>query len=439
MPNPHYQRVLEQDHQLWPPMRWFTRAMSSWWTMGVLGIVVVGYVALALIPLGGRYLWQSPLIDSTQQAVLSWWPLVAAAWLLAVVLFWAAMRRLSWRLANLGIFLVVIGLMIVLTLQSWGFRAQSSGVVPVRLDTVPLNQDERPSPATLNYTAKFGDTHDREIMVVPFGIEPIVVPVPGLPRWNDAAGDAMPSIKLHEDQALATAIGYTTRVTVAAYVASGTLTDHPDGTESVTPTAPDPHHAAAMPYPMHALVALRFTTDLDDGKTGETIVWLPFEPDAPLSLIPRRVFNIPGLGFVALAFRPASDELPFELAATIPEPQPKRFSASLFAAQTDRSGMPIQAAEHTLSDTGTTTHANSPAMFADRYQLNWLGEINDGKTALVGFVTRPMEPYVVIGLVVFVVGVVLDRLLDWLLPAPKRKPAAPSKSSADSPNLDTSA
>ncbi len=105
--------------------------MSAWWTIVPLAVFVVGYVVFALVPIGGRYLWQSRLIDTTQQQVLTWWPLTTLAWLLAAVIVCAALRRLPWRWDSLGRLVCVLGLATILVTQSWAFRSQSTGVVAV--------------------------------------------------------------------------------------------------------------------------------------------------------------------------------------------------------------------------------------------------------------------------------------------------------------------
>ncbi|MGB0768746.1 MAG: hypothetical protein ACPGYV_13680, partial [Phycisphaeraceae bacterium] len=147
MPNPHYQRVLEQDRSLPAPLRWLSHAMSSWWTIGALSVFVVGTVAAAHVRVGGRYVWQWPMFDTTQHAVLTWWPLLITAWLLAVVVLWSAMRRLPWRIDNFGAFVAVLGLAIILVSQSWAFRSQTTGVAAVPV--TPTQDGQQADPLSL--------------------------------------------------------------------------------------------------------------------------------------------------------------------------------------------------------------------------------------------------------------------------------------------------
>ena len=191
MPNPHYQHVLEQDRALPAPVRLTVRLLSSWWTIILLAVPVVGYVAAAHYPVGGRYLWQHRLIDASQQQVVTWWPLQAAAVLLAMVILCAAVRRLPWRWTSLGRFVCVIGLVTILLSQSWAFRSQTTGVA-----AVPITYESTPGFLVSGApTNSLGDTAERVLVVMAGGQPAAFVPLEGLPRWNDA--DALPDIALH--------------------------------------------------------------------------------------------------------------------------------------------------------------------------------------------------------------------------------------------------
>jgi len=424
MPNPHYQRVLEQDRQLPPPLRIFTRAMSSWWTIGVLVVFVVGYVALALVPLGGRYLWQLRFIDSTQQQVLTWWPLQAAAILLAVVAVWSALRRLPLRLANLGAFLAVFGFATILVSQSWAFRYQSTGIaaVPISQASDEANTD----PLSLTYTTRFGDTSERVLTVMLSSQAPVQVPLTALPRWNDAAGDNCPTLKLHDDPKLQSALGYQVRITTIAYVADGTLTQQPDGTQAVTPTPDGQRNTTALPYPARALLSLQFVVDSEAGDTTTTTLWLPFEPEGTDSLVPNRFFNIKGLGSVGLAFRPMSKKLPFAMAGKgwqsgVVE---KDYLGTIYIADSN-AGRLLQPNQYRFLSETQTTYPYTAIMddgTEQDYQMNWLdliGAADQQQHALIRITEHKALIFITAGLITFLLGVVLDRLLD--LPGRKRK------------------
>jgi hypothetical protein len=420
--NAHYQRVLELDRQLPLPMRWLTRAMSSWWTTGVLGVFVVGTTAVAHVPVGGRYLWQSRLIDSTQQSVLTWWPLMTAAWLLAAVVAWAALRRLAWRWDNLGRFVAVIGLAIILVSQSWAFRTQTTGVSAV---PVTPTQGEQADPLALTYTTHCGDTRHRQLIVMVGGAAPIAVSVDDLPRWNDAAGDAMPAIKLHEDPKLATTFGFSTRITAVAYVADGELTNLPDGTQTATPTPTDRRDATALPYPADALVAIRFEVEHDDGETDTTTVWLPFEPEGTESLSPDRFYQVEGLATVGLAFRPAQRKLPFAMAASDSLFETKGILApTLHLSDVDRDGRLLQPVIKKLSE--SRREASYQAIERDgqtqNYKLDWQGQTHTQPPShiLVAVQSISNEVFITAGLITFLVGVGVDVLFGFLGPKPKR-------------------
>ena len=425
MPNPHYQRVLEQDQALPAPLRMLSRAMSSWWTILVLSLFVVGYVATAHAPIGGRYLWQWRVFDTTQHAVVTWWPLMAAAWLLAVVLIWSVMRRLPWRIDNLGMFVVVLGLVIILTSQSWAFRSQSVGIA-----AVPISEstgDAQADALSLNYTTRYGDTHDRVLVVMAGGGAPITIPLDGIPRWNDATGDAMPSIKLHDHPKLASVTGYGTRITTKAYLADGTLTETEYGTQTAEPTETGFRNLTALPYPGNALLALEITTDLEDGGTQTTTAWLPFEPKGTDSLVPERFFNIEGLGAVGLAFRPASKKLPFALGGVVhfDGQVMKGLYGTLYASDADADGRLLQPSAFDFSVTGTDTHSYSAIdehSQQQQYQLRWVNLFDPIEThTLISVTTNTSNPFILAGMITFVLGVILDRVLDWLGARPKPK------------------
>ncbi|MFN3168925.1 MAG: hypothetical protein ACE37H_17895 [Phycisphaeraceae bacterium] len=426
MPNTHYQRVLELDRQLPLPVRWLTRAMSSWWTIGVLGVFVVGTTAFAHVPVGGRYLWQSRLIDSTQQSVLTWWPLMTAAWLLAAVVVWSAIRRLAWRWDNLGRFVAVLGLAIILVSQSWAFRSQTTGVAAV---PVTPTQGGQADPLSLTYTTRLGDTHHRQLVVMVGGAAPIAVPIDDLPRWNDAVGDAMPTIRLHEDPKLATTFGFSTRITAIAYVADGELTDQPNGTQTVTLTPTDRRDTTALPYPADALVAIRFEVEHDDGETDTTTVWLPFEPEGTESLSPNRFYQVEGLGTVGLAFRPATKKMPFAVAASHDGNIEKWAHLTLHVADTD-DGRLLKPTKHELGLEGYLINFKAQIDSGNykNYALEWINPYasQPPTTALIRSTMQAGQPFITAGLITFVIGVAFDLLFGFLGPKPKRNAVKPS-------------
>jgi hypothetical protein len=420
MPNPHYQRVLEQDQALPAPLRWLSRAMSSWWTILVLGVYVVGYVAAAHAPIGGRYIWQWRMFDTTQHAVLTWWPLLVAAWLLAAVIVWSAMRRLPWRVDNLGAFVAVLGLAIILVSQSWAFRSQSIGIA-----AVPISEstgDAQTDALSLNYTTRYGDTHDRVLLVMVGGAAPITIPLEGLPRWNDASGEDMPKLKIHDEPKISAVIGFGTRITTNAYIADGTLTETDDGTQSPEPTEPGFRDMDSLPYPASALLALEITTDLEDGGTKTTTAWLPFEPEGTDSLVPERFFPIEGLGSVGLAFRPASKKLPFAIAA---KAESSREYATIFLADADTDGRLLQPSTFNLNypNEGFSYAAIDENSRTASYRCQWLDSDNTNQKEhlLFSISSNTSNPFILAGMITFVLGVLLDRVIDWLGSRPKRQ------------------
>lgn len=426
MPNPHYQRVLEQDEALPAPLRWLSRATSSWWTIGVLGVFVVGYVFVAHAPISGKYLWQSRMFDTTQHATLTWWPLLVAAWLLAIVLVWSAMRRLPWRIDNLGAFVAVLGLVMILVSQSWAFRSQSLGIaaVPITASTGNAQTDAM----SLNYTTRYGDTHDRVLVVMVSGAAPLTIPIHGIPRWNDAAGDAMPNIKLHDDPKLASAIGYGTRITTSAYIAHGELTETSDGKQTAQATPTDERDLTNLPYPNSALLALDITADLEDGSTQTTTAWLPFEPEGTDSLVPKKFFPIEGLGSVGLAFRPASKKLPFALGASHSKYSGDLDDLKIRISDADQNGrllQPIEINLNTYSRESFSHRTSSENGGMAMYLMDWIGPWSDVKhPLLIKISTGTSNPFILAGMITFALGVFLDRLIDWLSSRPKRSQPA---------------
>ena len=422
--NTHYQRVLESDRQLPLPMSWLTRAMSSWWLIGALGVFVVGYVAAALVPVGGRYLWQARLIDLTQDQVLNAWPLTAGAWLLAAAVLWAALRRLAWRWDNLGRLVAVLGLSIVLVTQSWAFRSQSTGVAAVPVSSTPAG--EPTNPLNLTYTTRFGDTQRRELIVMLGATQPIAVNVDALPRWNDAAGDELATIKVHDEPKLAAMLGYRVRITPAAYIAEGTLRLKSDGTQAATPKPTDQRNTTALPYPADALLAIEFEVEHEDGTIDKTTAWLPFEPEGTESLSPKRFYLIEGFGTVGLAFRPASRKLPFAMAAT--PTHGEEHLGSLFVADSDNQQL-LQ--PESLSFDAFTSTQNYQAIDSDNnarmFELHWLNRgYQIGKPDQFAFIVLKESAtnlFITAGLVTFLAGVALDLLLGFFGPKPKRNPA----------------
>ena len=433
MPNPHYQRVLEQDKSLPAPLRWLSRTMSSWWTIGVLGVFVVGYVAAAHVPLGGRYIWQWQMFDTTQHAVLTWWPLLVAAWLLAAVVLWTAMRRLPWRTDNLGAFVAVLGLAMILVSQSWAFRSQSVGIAAVPI--TPSTGNAQYDALSLNYTTRYGDTHDRVLVVMVGGAAPITIPLQGLPRWNDATGEACPKLKIHDEPMIAAVIGFGTRITTKAYIADGKLTKTEGGTQSPEPTDEGFRDMQTLPYPANALLALEITTDLEDGGTKTTTAWLPFEPEGTDSLVPEQFFPVEGLGSIGLAFRPASKKLPFALAVNTQQPPEKHFTHNLFIADTDQNGRLLQPAQFSMTGSRAAYEAVDDDGKPRGYTLDLvLDEARDDSVALLIIKSELGNLFITAGLITFVLGVILDRLLDWLVSRPKQsqtpKPTPEDKGAA---------
>ncbi len=430
MPNPHYQHVLEQDRALPAPVRWLTRAMSSWWLIMTLSLFVAGTVAFALVPVGGRYLWQHRLIDATQQQVLTGWPLITGAWLLAAVILWAGFRRLPWRMDSLGRMVCVLGLAIILVSQSWAFNQQTTGVAAVPVS--PSDASGKPDPLTLTYTTRFGDPTERVLVVMVSGADPVQVPLDRLPRWNDATGEAMPSIKLHKDPALAATVGFETRIVPTAYVADGTLSENEEGQQTATPTPTGGRNQTALPYPSNALLAVEITTDTDTGTTTTT-AWLPFEPEGTDVIAPTRFFSVEGRGQIGLAFRPVSRKLPFAMALTT-QGDVRPGIPVLYIADADAGGTITQPAAFTFEDLSNTPTYS--AYHADGRRSEYvLGLVQspsetDVRRGLVTVTRQPASLFITAGLLTFVVGVVLDLLLGWLGPAPKRnhqnstKPAA---------------
>eukprot|EP00752_Nemacystus_decipiens_P015891 g14199.t1 len=375
MPNPHYQRVLQQDQGLPAPLRWLSRAMSSWWTILLLGVCVVGYVAASHVPVMGKHIWQWRLFDTTQHAVLTWWPLMIAAWLLAAVILWSTMRRLPWRIDNLGAFVAVLGLAIILVSQTWAFRSQTVGIA-----AVPINEsggDETldvfslPPPITT-----YGDTHDRVLVIMARGSAPITIPLEGLPRWHDASGDVMPRIRLHDRPELASLIGYSTRITTTAYISHGDLTDRPDGTQTARGYKELERDYTSLPYPGDALLAIEITTDLEDGGTNTTTAWLPFEAEATDALAPKHFFQVEGLGSVGLSFRPASKKMQFAMWL---QNDPAQNKAWLYASDREADGGLLQPEQFDLRETRdeparytAVNEDNNPAV----YELKWANNGN---------------------------------------------------------------
>ncbi|MGB0767350.1 MAG: hypothetical protein ACPGYV_06535, partial [Phycisphaeraceae bacterium] len=279
----------------------------------------------------------------------------------------------------------------------------------------------------LNYTTRCGDTHDRVLVVMVGGAAPITLPLDNLPRWNDATGQAMPDLKLHNDPKLASAIGFGTRMTTSAYLADGTLTETDDGKQTATPNRGLDRSPDNLPYPANALLAIEITADLEDGGTQTTTAWLPFEPDGSDALVPKRFFNVDGLGSVGLAFRPASKKLPFALGATIDPPSgSKLFNATVHLADADADGRLLQPASYRLAGTSSFGHVAKDLRGRSRqYAFHWLrGDLqwqasetgwrvkpDTSTTALIQVETESARPFILAGLITFVLGVVVDRLL----------------------------
>jgi hypothetical protein len=245
----------------------------------------------------------------------------------------------------------------------------------------------------------------------------------------------MPTIKLHDDPKLASNIGYGTRITTKAYIAEGTLKQNEDGTQSAEPTAAGFRDHTSLPYPAKALLALEITTDLEDGGTTTTTAWLPFEPEGTDALVPSQFFPIEGLGSVGLAFRPASRKMPFALGA---EAQVlKNISGRLYVADADENGRLLKPTELGFSYTGNNTHSYNDIDehgSEARFLLKWVDLIDQrqiGSQTLILITKNSSNPFILAGLITFIAGVVLDRLLDWLGSRPMRKSATPQAQDND--------
>lgn len=422
MPTPHYQRVLEQDAQLPAPLRWLTRAASSWWTIGLLGTLVVGYVLAALVPIGGRYVWQWRALDTTQHAMLTWWPLMTGAWLLAAAVLWSAMRRRPMHWDCLGRYICVLGLAMILALQSWSFRHQTTGVVAVA--AAEIDGGTQTDPLSLTYTTRFGDTTDRELVIMVAGVQPVPITLDGLPRWHDAAGDALPAMRLHDDPRLSSTLGFKVRITPTAYVADGSLDEQPDGKQTATPMPSEQRNYTALPYPGNALLAIEFEVDPDEGEPATTIVWVPFDPSATDSLVPRRFYNVQGLGSVGLSFRPTSRKLPFAVAGATPSGSDlnKFAELTLYAADADPEGRLLEPGilQFTSLDLKSRTYDSiNEAGRVVSFDLDWLNPMWESDRALIGLTSRPVELFITAALIAFVLGVAVDFLMGWLVPSSK--------------------
>lgn len=299
----------QHDDQLLPPFRWLTRAMSSWWLVGGMGLIVLLYLAAVYVPLGSRYLWQQRWIDVAQVQMTRWVPLHVAMLMLAVAVVWATLRRVAWRPRNLGAFVAAAGVAVVLFGVSFSLRYGVHGMV-----VVPPSDN-----SGLVLTTRYADPVER-VLVVQFGPNPpFSVPLGSLPRWNDvppAADLEGPlNLPLHVDPELGRQLDYRARLTIVGYLAAGELQDHPDGSTSAQSVPADARDADAQYLlPQRAMLAVRVEGESADGRTSRSLIWLPFEPGGIDRLMPTQRYEVPGLGSVGLAFRPVGRDLPFGLA-----------------------------------------------------------------------------------------------------------------------------
>lgn len=465
MAKTHYQRVLETDRHLPLPMRWLTRAMSSWWTIGLLSGLVVGYVAWSHVPIGGYQLWQLRMIDGTREAALNWWPLQAAAVLLAVVIVWSAIRRLPMRWDSVGRLVLALGLAIILVSQSWAFRYQSSGVAAVRLGEAAANASGV-DPLSLTYTTRMGEVSDRVLVVMIGGTMPVTVPLEGLPRWHDADAQSIPLLRLHEHPTLEAMLDFRVRITPSAYLADAKLTTTNGGKQTATATPHSQRDRQTLPYPADALLAVTFDVAPDqtqgpgDNQTpdpntdnsttanasapvspgGRTTVWLPFEPAATESQVPENFYNVAGLGQVGLSFRPANGKLPFATAAVASAD--KQHLGTLLIADADNDGRLLQPNRFLFSSTASTHtyRAIDPIQGDATFTLQWLspGTLIDDPApgrALVLASANASNPFILVGLIAFGLGCLLDLAFSWLLPnaRSKTKTKAPNTLPNDPP------
>ncbi|XAL99243.1 hypothetical protein OT109_16885 [Phycisphaeraceae bacterium D3-23] len=302
------------DDQLPAPLRWATRLFSSWWVLASLAVLVMGYIAAALVPVGGRYLWQTQWIDATQVGVLRWTPFQVALLLWVCVMLWTTLRRVAWRWRNIGVFIFVVGVAITTLGQSTSWRFQTRGLIAVQ--TIG---DEAAA-----FQTRYLDPAQRVLFVQVGNEQPQQVPIDGLPLWHDSGLGEL-SIPLHQQPGLRSQLNYRAQVHAVAYIADGTLT--PDRSridiepDTVVPMlTPTPTPAVDRDWPLRdcpdrALVALRFTANSAAGPAGETFVWLPFDLAAGQRVLPPQTYDIAGLGQVRLAYTLASKDLGFAIAA----------------------------------------------------------------------------------------------------------------------------
>jgi len=311
------------DDQLPAPLRWATRLFSSLWVLGGLTVLVVGYVAAALVPVGGRYLWQAPWIDATQVGVLKWTPFHVALLLLVCVLVWTTLRRVAWRWRNLGVFVLVVGVALALVGLSTGWRYQVRGLLAV---------NEADDPGVLQ--TRYLDPTQRVLFVQIGSNPPQQVPLDGLPRWHDSGADAL-LIPLHQHPGLRSQLEFRAQVHAVAYIADGAL-DAEGNEPGVGVLSPRPTPQADRDWPLRnsparSLLALRFTANSSDGPEGETTVWLSFDLAAGQRVMPQQSYEVPGLGPVRLAFTLANKDLGFAVGAQ----EEVRAQVSMSIADTD--------------------------------------------------------------------------------------------------------
>ena len=300
----------------------------------------------------------------------------------------------------------MLGLAIILISQSWAFNQQSTGVAAVPVS--PSDASGKPDPLSLAYTTRFGDTAERVLVVMVSGADPVQIPLDRLPRWNDAAGEAMPLIRLHKDPVLAATVGFETRIVPTAYVADGTLTEHDDGQQIATPTPADERNLTALPYPANALLAVEITTDTDAGTTAD---------DHRLAAVRARRHGCDR----ALAFlrrrRPGPDRPgipPGEPEDAVrdggdPAEGPKEIVGQLYVADSDSDERLTQPAVFNVDflwkrPVEYVAHDHNRSRM---FELSWIN-VTDSDHALVALRSKARSPFIIAGLVTFVFGVVLD-------------------------------
>lgn len=390
------------DEQLPAALRWATRLFSSWWVFGGLVALVLIYLASSLLPVGGRFLWQASWIDTSQQQMLAWQPFHLVLMLLGCVTLWTAVRRVPWRLRNLGLFCAAIGFAALLLGLSVMWRFQTHGL----LATQP--PDAEPLPLQTRYL----DPFERVLFVQMGQSPPQQVPLDGLPLWTNPAQGSL-AIPLHTEPGLRSQLDYRAQVHVVEYITRGRLKqiESADFPTRETPVFEVLLHGEypRVGCPTDALLALRFTANNADGPGGETVVWLAFDLAAGQRVIPPQSYDIPGLGEVRLAFTLGNRDLGFAVAA---EPD-GRGAVSVRVVDTDPvTRQVIPPLERTLAVGESLRYEpTSPQPTLKTAKLTVGPPINGEHSQWVVVSSRPGWLLVYIGAIVLGVGLLLWQLM----------------------------